>query len=288
MIIADPNNPKGIVWLASYPKSGNTWLRVFLYQLVRIMGGHPRNDDELNQLDRATTYEAILFGLFEEFLEKPLASASFAEVAAVRPQVHAAIAQRYPSVALVKTHNILGTAGRVPTINMAVSAGIIYVVRDPRDIALSLAGFLGSTVDHAIAVMETKGYTTNSSSEAAGEIWGSWSEHVFSWTAEPHPAELIVRYEDLLTDPVTQFTAIAKHLRQAATPQQIAEAVELSTFDKLRSAEDKHAFRENAQSAERFFRSGRAGAWRTELSADQIGRIVGGHSEQMRRFGYLG
>ena len=42
IVVKDPKNPKGIVWLASYPKSGNTWLRMFLYQLVRIQGGYPR------------------------------------------------------------------------------------------------------------------------------------------------------------------------------------------------------------------------------------------------------
>jgi len=41
MINADPRNPKGIVWIASYPKSGNTWMRMFIYQLMRIMGGEP-------------------------------------------------------------------------------------------------------------------------------------------------------------------------------------------------------------------------------------------------------
>jgi hypothetical protein len=42
MINTDPENPRGIVWLASYPKSGNTWLRAFLYHLVRIQAGIPR------------------------------------------------------------------------------------------------------------------------------------------------------------------------------------------------------------------------------------------------------
>ncbi|MCR4282913.1 MAG: sulfotransferase domain-containing protein, partial [Bauldia sp.] len=73
MINTDPRNPRGIVWIASYPKSGNTWLRMFLYQLMRIMGGHPREQDELNKLDRSSMYEARLFGLFEQSLGKPLA-----------------------------------------------------------------------------------------------------------------------------------------------------------------------------------------------------------------------
>jgi hypothetical protein len=288
MIRGDPSDPKGIVWIASYPKSGNTWLRVFLYQLMRIMGGHPRDKDEINKLDRASTYEARLFGLFEQFLGKPLATATRGEVINIRPQVQATIAQRSPAVSLVKTHNVLGKIGGIPTINLAVSRGIVYVVRDPRDVALSLASHLGSPVDEAIKVMASKGFHTENKKEAAFETWGSWSEHVFSWTSAAEPTLLVVRYEDLQADPIGQFTAITRHLRQKPTPEQIAEAVELSAFDKLRWAEDKNDFRERSERAGRFFRQGRAGAWRDELTTQQAQRITDDHGEQMRRFGYLG
>ena len=287
MIIADPNNPKGIVWIASYPKSGNTWVRIFLYQLMRIMGGHPREDDEINKLDRASAYEVRLFGLFEQFLGKPLAAASRTEVIHVRPQVHAAIAQRAPAVALIKTHNILGRIGGIATINLAVSRGTVYIVRDPRDVALSLASHLGAPLDEAIRVMASKGFRTENKAEAAFEIWGTWSEHVYSWTSEPTDALLVVRYEDLKADPIRHFTAISDHLRQKPTPQQIAEAVELSAFDKLRQAENRRDFRERSPRAERFFRFGRAGVWRDVLTSAQAQRIVDDHHEQMRRFGYL-
>jgi len=287
MIVTDPNNPKGIVWIASYPKSGNTWLRVFLYHLMRITGGHPREEDEINKLDRASTYEGRLYGLFEEFLGKPLATASRGEVAIVRPQVHAAIAQRIDALALVKTHNVLGSLGGIPTVNTAVSAGTVYVVRDPRDIALSLASHLGTSTDQAIAAMGTKGYKTDNTEQTAFEIWGSWSEHVFSWTAQPHEAVLVVRYEDLLADPLKHFTTIVEHLGQRPNPEQLAEAIDLSTFDKLQAAEAEGDFRERSERAERFFRQGRAGEWREKLSEDQVQRIVDTHHEQMRRFGYL-
>ena len=287
MIVADPNNPKGIVWLASYPKSGNTWLRVFLYHLVRLAHGHPREDDEINKLDRASTYEGRLYGLFEQFLGKPLATATHAEVTAIRPQVHAAIAERSDSVALVKTHNVLGQLAGTPIINLAVSAGMIYVVRDPRDIVPSLAAHLNASFDETIKIMATPAFKNDNTTEAAFEIWGTWSEHVFSWTGQPHEAVIVVRYEDLLDDPVKHFTAIARHLGQTSTPEQIAEAIDLSTFDKLRAAEDERDFRERSERATRFFRSGRAGGWRDELTAEQAQRVVTAHHQQMRNFGYL-
>ncbi len=287
MIFVDPRNPRGIVWLASYPKSGNTWLRMFLYQLMRISEGFPREDDELNKLDRSSMYEARLFGLFDNALGKSLANATPAEVTNVRAGVHETIAERSGGVALVKTHNLLGHLDGKPIINLRVSAGSIYIVRDPRDIAPSLAKHIGRSLDEAIAVMARNGYGTNNAAELAFETWGSWSEHVESWTMRPSDAALIVRYEDMLTKPTEIFGDIVKHLRQSATQEQINEAIELSSFDKLRKQEESYDFRERSPRADRFFVSGKAGGWRDRLSSAQADAIVNAHSAMMRKFGYL-
>src|SRR5690606_34932453 len=106
MIRVDPANPRGLVWLASYPKSGNTWVRVFLYQLMRIMEGHPREEDELNQLDRSSRYEGRLFNLFEQMLGKKMADITPLEIMRVRAQAHAEIVNRTNTLALIKTHNV--------------------------------------------------------------------------------------------------------------------------------------------------------------------------------------
>ena len=288
MIVTDPRNPQGIVWIASYPKSGNTWMRVYLYHLMRLMNGLPRADNDLHALDKSSTYEARLVGLFEEMLGKPLATASRYEVALIRPQVHAAIVQRTGSISLIKTHAALGQLGNLPTHNLAVSCGTIYIVRDPRDIAISLAAHNGATIDAAITDLATKSYGTQNSRDGAFEIWGSWSENAMSWTDKPHEAVLVVRYEDMLADPVPTFAGVAKHLRQKPTPEQIAEAVALSSFDELRDAEIAAGdFRERSERADRFFREGRAGEWREKLKREQVRRIEDTHREMMSRFGYL-
>ena len=288
MIVTDPRSPKGIVWIASYPKSGNTWMRVYLYHLMRLMNGMPRTDNDLHALDKASTYEARLVGLFEEMLGKKLADASRYEVALVRPQVHAAIVQRTGSVSLIKTHAALGQLGNLPTHNLAVSAGTIYIVRDPRDVAISLAAHNGSTVDAAITDMATPSYGTQNSEHAAFEVWGSWSENALSWTDKPHDAVLVVRYEDMHADPIATFSGVARHLRQKATDEQIAEAVELSSFKELRDAEIAAGdFRERSERADRFFREGRAGEWREKLTPEQVSRIEEAHHDMMAKFGYL-
>jgi hypothetical protein len=287
MINVDPKNPRGIVWLASYPKSGNTWLRVFLYHLVRLMNGIPREEDEMNKLDRASGYEAKLFGLFQQYLQKPLKGATRLEVMAVRPLVHLTVADRFPTIAMMKTHNLLGELGGKATINFAASAGAVYIVRDPRDVAVSLSKHLGSTIDEAINVMATSAFATENNDETAFEIWGSWSEHVKSWTVEPSNAILVVRYEDMLAQPTDTFGKIVAHLKQEPSAEQIAEAIELSSFDKLRRAEDEGSFREVSPRSERFFNTGKSGGWRDKLTAEQAARLESDHRQQMMNFGYL-
>jgi hypothetical protein len=287
MIKTDPKDPKGIVWLASYPKSGNTWLRMFLYQLMRIMGGHPREEDELNKLDRSSGYEAKLFGLFQQFLGKPLNEASRLEAMSVRALVHTTVADRFKGVALLKTHNLFGELGGMPTVNLAASAGVVYIVRDPRDIAPSLAKHLGSTIDEAIQVMKTPAFATQNSAETAFEIWGTWTDHVSSWTADAKEQVLVIRYEDMMAKPTETFTSIVQHLGQDPTAEQIAEAIELSSFDKLQRQEEEHSFRERSPRADRFFSSGKSGGWREKLSSIQANDIAVAHREQMARFGYL-
>ena len=111
------------MWLASYPKSGNTWLRVFLYHFVRIQGGRPREEDELNKYDRVSQWEANFYWVFERYLGKPLAQATPMEVMSLRARVQAAIARSVPVITMLKTHNVYGEIGGMPTVNSAVSIG---------------------------------------------------------------------------------------------------------------------------------------------------------------------
>jgi hypothetical protein len=286
MITVDPRNPKGIVWIASYPKSGNTWMRVFLYQMMRISGGHPREPDELNKLDRASMYEAKLAGLFEQVLGKPLNTATISEVAGARERVHAMITERVDGVALVKTHNVLGHIGKAPIVNAKVSVGAVYMVRDPRDVAPSLARHLGRTVDEAIETMALSGFGTQNNEETAFETWGSWTEHVLSWTMTPSDSILVVRYEDLHEKPAETFGKVMKHLGQSPSEEQLAEAISLSAFGELSGQEDKYDFRERSPKAGRFFAAGKAGAWRDTLTDAQVAAITETHGPMMRKFGY--
>jgi hypothetical protein len=200
--------------------------------------------------------------------------------------VQALIADLMPITGLVKTHNLLGSIKEMPTINASVSVGAVYVVRDPRDVALSLARFLEASIDDAIKVLNTQAYVTNNSARGAGEVWGSWSEHARSWTDARDDSVMVVRYEDMLARPTETFDGIARHLRLPASPVQVNEAVALASFDNLRETEARVGFVERTTKSTPFFASGKAGVWRERLSALQIGAILDAHGAAMTRFGY--
>jgi hypothetical protein len=96
-----------------------------------------------------------------------------------------------------------------------------------------------------------------------------------------------MRYEDMLAEPHKTFGALARHLLFKPTESELADAIDRSSFERLREQEEKEGFRERPEVAERFFRDGRAEQWKEVLTPKQIQRIVDAHGEQMKRFGYL-
>jgi hypothetical protein len=135
--------------------------------------------------------------------------------------------------------------------------------------------------------MNSKNAETSVSDKQVYELYGSWSQHVLSWTRKPHRAIYVMRYEDMLNEPQKTFGALARHLLFKPTEAQLADAIDRSSFERLREQEEKDGFLERPKRAERFFREGRAGQWKEILTPAQIGRIVDAHGEQMQRFGYL-
>ena len=287
MNVADPKARKGIVWVASYPKSGNTWMRVFLYHLVRIVGGHEGDADDLNNLQRIGGAEAGRLDLYERFLGRPVIDAPFEQIAAARPKVQAAIAAETDGIVFSKTHTALGVAAGAPTIDSASTAGAVYMVRNPLDLVGSLSAHFGFTLDDAIDRMCMENCVFTPSSELAPEFWGSWSQNVASWTGQPNPGILPVRYEDMLSMPKAVFRTVANFVGQPASDKQLATAIRLSTFKRLKDMEREHGFSEAVRPGQPFFRGGRAGGWRAELSKEQVRRVVAAHQDQMRRVGYM-
>lgn len=210
------------------------------------------------------------------------------EIAATRHAVHRQLAEHAQGLVFIKTHNCLVLDRGHSTINHDVTAGAVYIVRNPLDIAISLAHHSACAVEQIIDEMAKADFESEGRDDAVYEVIGSWSQHVFSWTCNPHRALHVMRYEDILDDPRRSFAALARHLLLNPTRSQVRRAVEWSSFERLRAQENSKGFRERPPNADgNFFREGRAGQWKELLTPVQIDRIVRDHGEQMQRFGYL-
>jgi hypothetical protein len=283
--IAQPQRMGNIVWLASYPKSGNTWLRAFLANLVANRADPLRPDEIRNYTDSETRTDR-----FSELAGRPSTELSIGEIAALRPDVHALIAQRAQGTRLVMTHNFCGTFDGHPVFNWEVTAGAIYVLRNPLDVVVSMTHHFGLTLDEAIDRLGDDRVASINDEVAVSHVIGSWSSHVEGWAdaAERAPGKVIVlRYEDLLEKPARHFAKAAKLIGLGQDKARIERAVKHTSFQTLSSLEQKHGFVEAVDEKTRFFFKGRANQWRETLGRDQVQRIVDAHRGQMQRFKYV-
>jgi hypothetical protein len=273
-----------IVWLASYPKSGNTWLRAFLANLIADRADPLKPNELRNHADDEALPER-----FTELAGKPSHELDFGEIAALRPQVHALIAQRAQGTRLVKSHNMTGSVDGHPLYNWRVTAGAIHVVRNPLDVAVSMTHHFGLSADEAIERLGNENTATANDEMFVSQILGSWSRHVAGWVEMAErsgPKVLILRYEDLLEKPAKYFAKAAK-LLGIHDKARIERAVRNAGFQTLSALEKREGFIEAASEGSRFFRAGRANQWREALTRDQVARVVNDHREQMAKFKYL-
>ncbi|MBC6440633.1 MAG: sulfotransferase domain-containing protein [Rhodospirillales bacterium] len=271
-----------IVWIASYPKSGNTWTRAFLHNLFR----DPASSWDINRMLLLSSNEAAI-AHYTALDPRPWTEWSHDDVAAMRPRVHRNIAASKPHTVFCKTHVHVGHVRGFPTINVEVTAGAVYLLRNPLDVVESYALHQGLTLDRTVEMMTMENFETPNSESHVNEPMGSWSQHVESWTGRPSPGLHIMRYEDMLARPLKAFGDLVTFLQLKTPRDRIARAVKNSGFRVLQHQEQKYGFYEKTPAQDRFFRSGKAGGWKDVLSDDQVAAICDANREQMARFGYL-
>ncbi len=269
----------GILWLASYPKSGNTWMRTFLANLI-VDSKAPL---PVNKVSEICSGEANIMW-YEKAFNKPLEEVHEQEVADVRVNIQREISKRSKNVLILKTHNFLGEYLGKPLIAMDATGAAIYIVRDPRDVVISAADHFGVSIDDAIGIMAKD---TSKSDKPIYEVYNSWSNHVMSWTQIPHKTLIVQKYEDMLDNPSETFGSVARKLGITKDEKRIQRAIEHSSFKVLQKLEQKDGFTEKSKNSERFFRSGKSEQWKSVLTNKQIKQIEKDHGQQMRRFGYL-
>jgi hypothetical protein len=270
-------------WLVSYPKSGNTWMRIMLQSLRN--GGAPVDINESIDAHILSRQE------FEEYFGVESSDLTVAEINAVRPELHRAIARASKDpLILRKVHDRCWlTASGERVFPPEVSRGAVYIVRDPRDVAVSFAHFFGLDLEEAVDSMEdsTRAFTSSSSrlTLQLPQPVGSWSKHVASWLDDAAMPLLLIRYEDMLADSALELEKVARFLGIPA--EACAQAAAASGFSTLREQEDMRGFRERVPSAARFFRQGRSGEGKEKLPIHLLERIETVHGAVMNRFGYL-
>jgi aryl sulfotransferase len=285
--------PGGVVWLASFPKSGNTWLRILLSNLL---AGQPQPED-INNLSLAAGIASSRW-LFENetLLDSNLLQPE--EIDALRPSVHDAHAQAKNGTAFIKTHDAWTfLPGGTPLLGHAARAAV-YVVRDPRDVAVSLAFFLATDFDTAIDRLTSQTTTFGPSPIQVRQRTGDWGTHFRSWLDHSNLPVLAIRYEDLVADTAGVLRRVAAFLEirfetDGEADDAIARAVRHSDFGELQRQEKEQGFVEWGQSGcmnrdakTLFFRQGKVGDWRGRLSEAQVHRIESTHASTMTRLGY--
>lgn len=270
--------PTGLIWLASYPKSGNTWMRILI---ANLLSGQDRPAD-INNLSEPETL-AGRWRFADDMLVEPdlLGREELEDLRALHCDF---AAQDRKQAFFCKTHDRFWRRPGEPTLGSA-ARGALYIVRDPRDVAVSLSHHASLSVDAAIAQM------TDPSAHSAGPLLlpyvvGDWGAHVTGWTQQRLINTKVVRYEAMHGDTAGTLGDILEFLGGRASEADILRAVNHSRLEELQRQEASKGFRESRPGQKRFFRSGKVGAWREVLSVTQVRLLEDHFGEVMVANGY--
>ena len=266
--------------IASYPKSGNTWVRCLIASLHS--GGKAPDINDLASLCPLASSRKWL----ENLVGIPTGELTAEEILEARNEAYLLAARTATGPLYLKTHDAWSARLFPPQ----ATRGIVHIVRDPRDIAPSFAHHGQIGLDTMIGQMECEGLVVSRSLRKwraqADQAVGSWSEHVQSWFGQTNSPRLLLRYEDMRADPVGQTTRLSDFLGLGCDSGLIERTVAACDFRLLQAMERQSGFSEKPPKSERFFRQGMADAWRGALTPEQAGRIAAGHRTVMTALGY--
>lgn len=272
---------QSIVWLASYPKSGNTWVRLFVANYILN-----RPDPlPINQIHKFGIGDSIA-AMYSKVAGRTIGVSDVALSLQLRDRVLAGVVANNADINLVKTHNRRTVAHGVQMIPEKFTRSAIYVMRNPLDMVLSYARHYG--IDHAQAA-EQICHPDNANAptdRTVAEFLGSWSDHVESWTGKSAYPVLVLRYEDMLSQPETEFAKIVAHFGMDVDEERLQRAIQHASFDQLKQQEQQHGFNEASDKGAAFFGKGRAGQWRDELDPVLVKQIRQANKRVMKQYGY--
>lgn len=276
---------KNLIWLASYPKSGSTWLRAFLSNLFFA------EDEPINISKLMPKYWANDRRLIEKYADLEPSELTDREVLGLRTEVYKQHSIASPNFPFLKIHDAFYmNEDKVPLIPLENTFKAVYLVRNPLDVAVSFAHHQQQSFDEIIQFMADKkavlGKNSYSYNPNSLEILLSWSEHIQSWLSSKTDL-LILKYEDMQEDSLKTFNTLVQFLELDYSEEAIIKAITFSDFSILKEQESRAGFSsKNLNSNASFFRKGKVGSGKEELTADQVERIRRDHKEMMNHFNY--
>ena len=272
-----------ILWLSSYPKSGNTWARIFLTNYI-----FEETEDPFVNIDKIRSYPRK--GFFNFLEKKDFESLKDRE----QNFKHYIISQEKINLNgdlnLLKSHSYCGALNGNSFSNSENTAGFIYFVRDPRSVAISLSHHMNQSLEKTVDMMLNKDqFMQPDDSDGLLEFFSSWKINYLSWKNSKYP-KLIIKYEELSKNPFDNFKKILNFISQFKKididDEKIHKIIKKCKFENLQNQEKKKGFKER-KGKDLFFRKGLIDEWKNELPSTLSELLKKNFNLEMQELGYF-
>ena len=273
-----------IVWIASYPKSGNTWVRSFLSSYV-YNGTKKFNFNDLDKIRAFPSDPEI------NFLRKKYGRYKFTDMCERWDEFQKAIIKTN-KYTFLKTHNACITINGNNFSNLENCLGLIYIVRDPRDVALSYSSHLNFSIEDTYKAMTNANLVEKTTEGLDRTLITSWNNHYNSWKNFPKK-KIIIKYENLIDKPEDTFFKIIKYLNEIIglkiDKNLIKNCVNDVSFEKLKTLEKNNGFIENKSPVKnhKFFNIGKKNQWKLKLNENLINKFINNFESEMKELKYI-
>jgi len=271
-----------IIVIASWPKSGNTWLRSQLTQYIS------KTEIDLNNMASMVPIDSAK-SLWKEYLGMDVSEVKGKDIFAHRSSMYATLDQKLgPKKRLfLKSHSANVAIKGQHNFNLDAIGKIVHIVRNPFDVLPSFANHMGLPVDKAWKSMQSKALALNESDKQYSEFISSWEYHTQSFLAllPKKDKYLMIRYEDMKLRPITTFNKVIEFVGIKQDENKIIDSIWKSKFENLKSREEESGFKE-APSGRTFFRSGKIGAFKDQIPEDIMAEMTEKYAGLMKTLGY--
>ena len=279
--------PKNIIWIASYPKSGNTWMRSIIASLLYTENG----EFDFELLKKIGTFDSPYYYRHLKKNKNDFNRLTDLEVISkyrVEAQNNFNLENK---LKFFKTHSANISFNGFDYTNNTTTKGVIYLVRDPRDIVVSYSKFINKTYDEVIQIIKKNKWVTLSDESKYPSIQSSWDENLLSWK-NLNVTKIFVKYEHLLDRPINTVNQIINFLKHNmkitfnSNNDKISNIIQSTSFKRLREREIQNGFSESSSSS-KYFRVGKKNQWKENLNNRQKKEVEDEFGELMQIFGYL-